>query len=54
MPNKVSLIIIHWDSLDILKQQLKLLNSSNFQIILVNNNPNISLNSIKKRYPKIK
>jgi GT2 family glycosyltransferase len=53
MPDKVSLVIVHWNTADILEQQLKLVYCPDFQITLINNNPKIDLSSLKKKFPKL-
>lgn len=50
----VSLVVVHWNTPDLLKKQLRLFaNYNSFQIIVVDNNSESSLNWIEEEFPKI-
>jgi GT2 family glycosyltransferase len=51
---KVSIIITHWNTPELLKQQLEVLSLTNHQIIVIDNNSHKSLNKIKQKFNKIK
>lgn len=54
MKPKISIIIVHWNTPDLLHQQLKMLiNDNNLQIIIVNNASEQSVDWIKKDFPQV-
>jgi len=54
MNRQLSIIIIHWNTPLLLKNQLKQLHESGFEIIVVDNNSEDSLGWIENEYPRVK
>lgn len=53
MNTKISIIIVHWNTPQILKSQLTALSFHEGQIIVIDNQSNESLSWIKKEFPKV-
>jgi len=55
MKKQLTIIIIHWNTPDLLKQQLKVLTAKkDFQVIVVDNNSDFSINDLEEKYKQVK
>ena len=51
---KISIIIIHWNSVDLLKKQLECFKRGDHEIIVIDNNSIDSLKKVTEKYKKVK
>ena len=53
MEKSVSIIIVHWNTPELLKKQLKALTSSSLCVIVVDNNSDSDISWVKKNFPMV-